>query len=109
MNQTKSKKNETKKGMIFVACRTISAEMWKSLPSTTSAIESLHAEYYQTFTRNLSLVDGATCLLRLAELLETRHEARLEGLKTRLAQFIISITTTLHHTKVVIFVLATAK
>ena len=69
--------------MIFRACQTIAPETWEALPSTTSALESIHADYYQTFEKNLSLVDGTVCLLKLAELNETEHIARSKGQTTR--------------------------
>lgn len=69
--------------MLFPALKLMTPAKWDSLPSSISALESLHSFYYLCLTTNMDLLSGCQCLQELAELLEAEHSAQGQGKATR--------------------------
>jgi hypothetical protein len=68
--------------MIFPVCKTMSDELFESLPCTSNAQESMHRAFYQIKDNKNDLGFGLQLLVLFAEDLEFRYLDRIKGNKT---------------------------
>lgn len=61
--------------MLFSSERTMSEQVWTSLPSTTNAEEAMHWKLYCAVGRNHALLEGLVSLLRVGEYYKRLHDA----------------------------------
>ena len=61
--------------MLFSSERTMTEQVWTSLPSTTNAEEAMHWKLYCAVGRNHALLEGLVSLLRVAEYYKRLHDA----------------------------------
>ena len=61
--------------MLFSSEKTMSTQLWTSLPSTTNAEESMHWKIYSAVGRDHGILEGFLSLLRVSEYYKRLYDA----------------------------------